>query len=111
MYFDSTLIVPSAPVSIGTTIAVEMNQGTGNPKRMSKMLLPMEEETAISPSPIRAITTLLTASGILVPIARKVRPMIISSMPMTAPKIVAHHTSKKLKMAIQTKETENVTRK
>ena len=41
----------------------------------SKMLLPIELDTAISPSPFLATITLVIRSGILVPAARNVSPM------------------------------------
>lgn len=39
------------------------------------MLLPTEEETAMSPKPFLATITLVMRSGIDVPAARKVNPM------------------------------------
>mmetsp|Transcript_24305 Transcript_24305/g.52086 ORF Transcript_24305/g.52086 Transcript_24305/m.52086 type:complete len:101 (-) Transcript_24305:1049-1351(-) len=52
--------------------SVNINQGSGNPTRMSKILLPIELETAMSPSPIRATMTLDNKSGTDVPAASTV---------------------------------------
>lgn len=52
---------------------------------MSNMLLPTELETAMSPKPFRATITLVIRSGIDVPAARMVRPMISSEMPIVSP--------------------------
>ena len=49
--------------------------GFTHPTVMSKMLLPTELETAISPKPFLATITLVMRSGILVPAARKVNPI------------------------------------
>ena len=45
------------------------------PTVTSKMLEPTEEETAISPKPLRATMTLVMRSGMDVPAAKKVRPI------------------------------------
>lgn len=45
------------------------------PTVTSKILLPTDEETAISPNPFRATITLVIKSGIEVPAAKKVRPI------------------------------------
>ena len=74
--------------------AVKRIHGTGRPTRMSKMLLPMELETAISPSPMRATITLVSKSGTEVPAARNVNPMIIDGMPKVAPMVSAQSTMK-----------------
>lgn len=42
----------------------------------SKILLPTELETAISPNPLRATITDVIKSGIDVPAAKRVRPII-----------------------------------
>lgn len=52
---------------------------------MSKMLLPTELDTAMSPMPLRATITLVMRSGMDVPAAKIVRPMISSEMPMVSP--------------------------
>ena len=49
------------------------------------MLLPIEEETAMSPLPCLATTTELRRSGTEVPAARKVRPMMKMGMPVKQP--------------------------
>lgn len=56
-----------------------------HPTVMSKMLLPTELDTAMSPMPLRATITLVMRSGMDVPAARIVRPMISSEMPMVSP--------------------------
>ena len=45
------------------------------PTVTSKMLEPTEEETAMSPKPLRATMTLVMRSGMDVPAAKKVRPI------------------------------------
>ena len=45
---------------------------------MSKMFDPTEEETAISPSPLRATMTDVIKSGIDVPAAKKVSPITLN---------------------------------
>jgi len=49
---------------------------TTYPTVTSKILDPMELDTAISPNPCRATTTLVMRSGILVPAAMIVKPII-----------------------------------
>lgn len=56
-----------------------------HPTVMSKMLLPTELDTAMSPRPFRATMTLVMRSGIEVPAAKMVRPMISSLMPIVSP--------------------------
>lgn len=56
-----------------------------HPTVMSKMLLPTELDTAMSPIPLRATITLVMRSGMEVPAAKIVRPMISSEMPMVSP--------------------------
>lgn len=56
-----------------------------HPTVMSKMLLPTELDTAMSPMPLRATITLVMRSGMDVPAAKMVRPMISSEMPMVSP--------------------------
>ena len=46
-----------------------------HPTVTSKMLLPTEEDTAMSPKPLRATITEVIRSGIEVPAARKVNPI------------------------------------
>ena len=46
-----------------------------DPTVTSKMLLPTEEETAMSPKPFLATITLVMRSGMEVPAARNVRPI------------------------------------
>ena len=45
------------------------------PTVTSKMLLPTEEDTAMSPNPFLATITLVIRSGMDVPAARNVRPI------------------------------------
>ena len=46
-----------------------------HPTVTSKMLLPTEEDTAMSPKPFLATMTLVMRSGMEVPAARNVRPI------------------------------------
>lgn len=55
------------------------------PTVMSNMLLPTELDTAMSPRPLRATITLVIRSGMDVPAARIVNPMISSLIPMVSP--------------------------
>lgn len=55
------------------------------PTVMSKMLEPTELDTAMSPSPFRATITLVMRSGMEVPAANMVRPIISSVIPMVSP--------------------------
>lgn len=69
--------IPLADTSIGSPFASVYNsQGTGSPTQTSNMFEPTEDETAMSPSPLRATMTLVIKSGIDVPAARNVSPMI-----------------------------------
>lgn len=61
------------------------SQGKGRPTVMSNMLEPTELETAMSPRPFRATMTLVMRSGIEVPAARIVKPMISSVIPIVSP--------------------------
>lgn len=86
--------LPVYAVPFDNFIMLLSNQGKGSPIRMSKMLLPIELETAISPFPCIATMTLLSKSGTLVPAASKVRPMTTEGIRHTQPMTVAHHTMK-----------------
>merc|ERR1719352_505739 len=55
---------------------------------MSKMLLPTELDTAMSPCPFLATARLDSASGMLVPPARSVSPMIVSGILAVSPRTV-----------------------
>lgn len=61
------------------------SHGMGRPTVMSKMLLPTELDTAMSPKPLRATMTLVMRSGMEVPAANIVSPMISSVMPIVSP--------------------------
>lgn len=56
-----------------------------HPTVMSKMLEPTELETAMSPRPFRATITLVIRSGIEVPAANMVSPMISSVTQKVSP--------------------------
>jgi len=77
-----------------------INHGNGSPTVMSKILLPIELDTAISPSPILATITLLIRSGTLVPAARNVSPINTIGIPKVFPTISAHETIKYVKPPI-----------
>ena len=64
--------------------ALESNITT-HPTVISNMLLPTELDTAMSPRPFRATITLVMRSGIEVPAARIVKPIISSEIPMVSP--------------------------
>ena len=64
------------------------------PTVTSKMLLPTEEETAISPKPFRATITEVIRSGMEVPAARNVNPITSGGIRIVAPTTFAHHTIK-----------------
>ena len=51
------------------------NECASHPTVMSNRLLPIELDTAMSPKPFRATSTLVIRSGMLVPAARNVRPI------------------------------------
>lgn len=72
MVSDSDLILTCDP---GKITPVDSSQGMGRPTRMSKMLEPMDEETAMSPKPRRATAREESASGMEVPAASSVRPI------------------------------------
>lgn len=84
---------PSLETLIGVpNTTVYRNHGTGNPTVTSKMLLPTEDDTAMSPNPFLATITLVIRSGMDVPAARNVRPITSGGMPTVFPVTVAHHT-------------------
>mmetsp|Transcript_59251 Transcript_59251/g.176063 ORF Transcript_59251/g.176063 Transcript_59251/m.176063 type:complete len:104 (-) Transcript_59251:1954-2265(-) len=74
--------------------AVYIIQGNGKPTKMSKILLPIELDTAMSPSPILATITLESRSGTDVPAARSVIPIITGGIPIVFPIISAQVTMK-----------------
>mmetsp|Transcript_23454 Transcript_23454/g.42100 ORF Transcript_23454/g.42100 Transcript_23454/m.42100 type:complete len:138 (+) Transcript_23454:395-808(+) len=87
--------------------SVKINQGSGNPTRISKMLLPMELDTAMSPSPILATITLESKSGTDVPAARTVYPITTEGIPMVFPRISTQLTMAREKSPIHTIESAN----
>merc|ERR1711865_506871 len=68
--------------------------GMGSPMRMSKMLEPIEDDTAMSPWPCLATMTEVIRSGIEVPAARKVRPIIVGGILIRSPRMLTHQTMK-----------------
>mmetsp|Transcript_19697 Transcript_19697/g.57502 ORF Transcript_19697/g.57502 Transcript_19697/m.57502 type:complete len:244 (-) Transcript_19697:1459-2190(-) len=74
------------------------SQGIGSPTATSKMLDPMDDDTAMSPRPCRATMTEESRSGTEVPAARMVSPMTTSGTPIVAPKISASSTMPKDRM-------------
>lgn len=58
------------------------------------MLLPTELDTAMSPKPLRATSTEVIKSGMEVPAAKKVNPIISLGMLNVSPTSVAHQTIK-----------------
>lgn len=81
------------------------------PTVTSNMLLPTDEDTAISPKPFLATMTEVMRSGMEVPAARAVRPITSGGMPSVSPSTVAHHTIRYEYAAIQTMLPRNVTAK
>lgn len=81
------------------------------PTVTSKMLLPTELDTAISPNPFRATMTLVMRSGILVPAARNVRPITSGGIRTVSPTTFAHQTIRYEYPAIHTIDPMNVTAK
>lgn len=68
--------------------------GKGSPTKISKILLPIELDTAISPSPIRATITLESKSGTDVPAAKNVNPIMKGGIPTVSPIVSAQPTIK-----------------
>lgn len=93
---------PSLDTLIGVPKTTQYrNHGTGNPTVTSKMLLPTEDDTAMSPKPFLATMTLVMRSGMDVPAARNVRPITSGGIPTVFPVTVAHHTIRYENAAIQ----------
>lgn len=60
--------IPLADTSTGSPLKIPYrSHGTGSPTQTSKMFDPTEDDTAMSPSPLRATITLVIRSGIEVP--------------------------------------------
>lgn len=93
------------------SIAHLMSHGTGSPTKMSKMLEPTDELTAISACPFRATAMELTASGIDVAAARNVTLDTIVGIPITVATVSVNHTSKKVKLPIHSNDKPKVTKK
>jgi len=73
-------------------ISDQMNQGKGRPMVTSKILDPIEEDTAELADPFFTLTMDVNMSGTLVPAAKIVKPMTVSGMYYASPKTVDHHT-------------------
>jgi len=58
----------------------QMNHGSGSPMVTSKILLPIEEDTAELADPFLTFTMDVNMSGTLVPAARMVSPMTVSGI-------------------------------
>jgi hypothetical protein len=87
--------IPSAETGTGLPLIREnKSQGSGNPTVTSKILEPTDEDTAISPNPLRATITLVIKSGIDVPAAKNVNPITSGGILNVSPEMVAHHTIK-----------------
>lgn len=78
-----------------------MSQGIGSPTQTSNRFDPIDEETAMSPRPFLATITLVIRSGILVPAARIVNPIISVGIPNVSPIVFAHQTIRYEYAAIQ----------
>merc|ERR1719267_453828 len=101
-----TMTKQSQPDARATML--KTNHGTGSPKATSKMLEPIEEDTAISPSPCLATITEDSKSGTEVPAARIVNPMTTSGIPKLRPKISASSTMQMARRPIITTDIMNV---
>ena len=82
-------VVPLPPIQLSRhnvthkflqCLALVSKAKTTYPIVTSKILLPTELETAISPNPLRATSTDVIKSGMDVPAARKVKPIISLGM-------------------------------
>merc|ERR1719245_1774866 len=100
----SLLTVTGAP----PLIKEYSSQGTGRPTVTSKMLEPIEEDTAMSPCPWRVTSTDVSKSGTEVPPAMRVRARMRGSMPVQAPTSSEQRTMTTLMIAIQTIEIKKV---
>lgn len=88
-------------IALPPLISDQMNHGSGKPMVTSKMLLPIELDTAELADPFFTFTTDVSMSGTLVPAAKMVKPMTVSGMYYASPNTVAHQTMKLLKIMIQ----------
>ena len=98
-------------LSRATVYVIHEGNNNAHPTVTSKMLLPTELETAISPNPFRATITLVIRSGMLVPAARNVSPITSGGMRIVSPATFAHQTIRYEYAAIQQIEPMNVTAK
>lgn len=71
-----------------------MQKNFTHPTVTSKMLLPTEDETAISPKPFRATITEVIRSGMDVPAAKNVNPITSDGISKVSPTMFAHQTIK-----------------
>lgn len=67
-------------IALPPLIRDHMNQGIGKPIVTSKMLDPIDDETAELADPFLTFTIEVSMSGTLVPAARMVRPMTVSGI-------------------------------
>ena len=74
-----------------------------HPTVISKMLEPTELDTAMSPRPFRATITLVIRSGIEVPAANMVKPMISSVIQKVSP---TYNEAKFISLEVETHLTE-----
>jgi len=97
------------PTSMSPEVAMHQHShGNGRPIKMSKMLLPIELETAISPCPCRATITDVKRSGTLVPAAMNVIPITCEGIFQHYATTVAHQTIKNEKIPSHIIEPMNV---
>ena len=93
---NSIIIDIKNPSAITTTgipyMILKSNQGNARPTVISNTLLPIEDETAWSPSPRLATITAANISGTEVPAAKKVNPIITLGIPNVAPIISTQFT-------------------
>lgn len=106
----------SAKVNVGLVsvrllplIVVYKSQGRPSPTRILKTLPPIQEETAMFPSPCRAMIIADKLSVTLEPIARNVIPRTEGGIERVAPIVVVHQTAKYVKIPIQIELPQKVT--
>ena len=87
---------PDPPTSIDSPqlIKFHTNHGKGRPIVTSKILLPIELDTAMSPSPFLVTAMLVNKSGTDVPAARMVKPIMTLGIPTAQPNEDDHQTMK-----------------
>lgn len=107
-----TLSATSAlsPIISGPLIGRTVAHGRPRPNQMSKMFDPTALAIAMSPSPARATAMDDSASGMDVPAARSVMPVIASGILQAQPKVEDQSTINQEIMPIHNTDDINVSR-